>query len=337
MSKFKKVFSRNIEVSRLLVIMACWLVFVAITQGSKFYSGKNFLTMAGQFPEYGLMVIGGMLPMMTGGIDLSLVGTANFTSILCVFLTIHVFGADGVMPGAFGIVYFLIAFLVGIAVGSLNALLVGKLNVPAILATLGVEELLLGINIVITGGAAISDFPKQFCDFFSGNIAGFLPWRLVVFIIAAIVIAFMLEKTTYGTKLRLYGTSAHVAEYSGINTTALVFKTYIISSICAAMGGLLMLATYSSARADYGTNYTMQAILIMVLGGVSPNGGKGKVSGAVTALILLKFIESGINRFKNVSTYYVTLIWGAVLIFALVLDYFGERPKKVKKVKVKEA
>ena len=91
-----------------------------------------------------------------------------------------------------------------------------------------------------------------------------------------------------------------------------------------------MLATYSSARADYGSNYTMQAILLMVLGGVSPNGGKGKVSGVITAIILLKFIESGINRFKSVSTYYVTLIWGAVLILALVMDYFGEKPRKVR-------
>lgn len=336
MSRMKKLFSSNKDVARLLVIMACWLVFMAIMQGHKFYSGKNFLTMAGQFPEYGLMVLGGMLPMITGGIDLSLVGTANFTSILCVLLSIRLFGAEGSMPLAFSSVYFLIAILVGFCAGSLNALLVSKLNVPAILATLGVNEFLLGLNIVITGGAAISDFPKQYCDFFSSNIGGFLPWRVVVFIIMAVIIWFMLEKTTYGTKLRLYGTNAHVAQFSGINTAKLLFKTYILSSVCAAFGGLMMLATYSSARADYGTNYTMQAILIMVLGGVSPNGGKGKVSGAITAIILLKFIESGINRFRSVSTYYVTLIWGAVLLLALVMDYMNERPKKMKSAKAEK-
>lgn len=79
----------------------------------------------------------------------------------------------------------------------------------------------------------------------------------------------MLEHCTYGTKLRLYGTNAHVAKFSGINTTSLLFRTHITSSICAALGGLMMLATYSSARADYGTNYTMQSILLVVLGGVS--------------------------------------------------------------------
>lgn len=330
MRKFKKAFNSNIEVSRLLVIMAFWLIFMAVMQGGKFYSGKNFLTMAGQFPEYGLMVLGGMLPMITGGIDLSLVGTANFTSILCVFLAVRMFGADGTMPFGFIVVFFLIAVIVGVCVGSLNALLVSRLSVPPILATLGVNELLLGLNIVMTGGAAISDFPKEFCDFFSQNIGGFLPRKVIVFILIAFLVWFLLEKTTYGTKIRLYGTNAHVAEFSGINTTRLLFKTYILSSVCAALGGLMMLATYSSARADYGSNYTMQAILLMVLGGVSPNGGKGKVSGVITAIILLKFIESGINRFKSVSTYYVTLIWGAVLILALVMDYFGEKSRKVR-------
>lgn len=146
----------------------------------------------------------------------------------------------------------------------------------------------------------------------------------------AVVIWLLLEKSTYGTKLRLYGTSARVSKYSGINTSALLFRTYMTSSICAALGGLMMLATYSSARADYGTNYTMQSILLIVLGGVSPNGGKGKLSGVITAIVLLKMIESGINRFRSVSTYYVTLIWGAVLILALVIDYMSQKPKHAK-------
>ena len=109
------------------------------------------------------------------------------------------------------------------------------LLVPPILATLGINELLTGLSIVMTGGAAVSTFPKQFCDAFSTNI-----------------------------------------------------------------------------------------------GGVSPNGGKGRMSGVITALILLKLIESGIRRFRSVSDYYVTLIWGAVLLLALVLDYMSTKGRKAK-------
>ncbi len=329
MDKIKKFYANNKEMGRLILIIVLWLIFMGMTQAKKFYTGANFLTMAAQFPEYGLMALGGMLCMMTGGIDLSVVGTVYITAVLIVFLLNSLFPA-GSMPMAFSVVIFILAFAVGAIVGSFNAFLIGKLKVPPILATLGVNELLTGFCIVMTGGSVVTPEAKEFSDNLSGNIAGFLPWRLLIFLIIAAIIWFMLERMTYGTKLRLYGTNSHVAEFSGINTVGLIFKTYIISAICAALGGLVMMITYSSARADYGTNYTMQSILIIVLGGVSPNGGKGKLSGVVTAIVLLKMIESGINRFRNVSTYYVTLIWGAVLILALVLDYFASKPKKVK-------
>lgn len=333
MKSLRTLYKNNLESGRLLIIMALWLIFMAFAQGSKFFSGSNFLTMAGQFPEYGLMALGGMLCMMTGGIDLSVVGTANFTAILCVFIVRSVFGTNGVMPLGFSAVFFLLALLAGLVFGGLNAFLISVLRVPPILATLGVNELLSGICIVMTGGAAISDFPKEYCNLFATNLGAFLPVKVLVFILIMFLIWFMLEKTTYGTRLRLYGTNAHVAEYSGINTRRLLFRTYINSSVCAAFGGLMMLATYSSARADYGSNYTMQSILLMVLGGVSPNGGKGRVSGVVTAIVLLKLIESGINRFRSVSTYYVTFIWGAVLLLALVMDYMSAKPKRIRKVR----
>ncbi|MFT3984333.1 MAG: ABC transporter permease [Lachnospiraceae bacterium] len=330
MNRIKNIYSQNRELYRLLLIMAVWLIFMAITQSKKFYTGANFLTIAGQFPEYGLMALGCMLCMITGGIDLSTVGVANLTSILSVFIMVRIFGEQGVMPTGFIVILFIIAGVTGAIAGAVNAFLISKINVPPILATLGVNELLTGICIVLTGGSAVSTFPKQFSEYFSLNTFGWIPRRLIIFILAAILIWILLEKTTYGTKLRLFGTSSHVAMFSGIHTKALLFKTYIISAILSAFGGLMMLATYSSARADYGTNYTMQAILIVVLGGVSPNGGKGKISGVIAGIILLKLIESGINRFKSVSTYYVTLIWGAVLILALVIDYMSARPKKVK-------
>ncbi len=330
MSKLKKMYAGNREMYRLLVIMAIWLIFMLFTQSKKFYTGANFLTMCSQFPEYGMMVVGGMLCMMTGGIDLSLVGTANITSILCALLAIRLYGADGTMGPAGFVLFFVVAFVTGCIVGLANGLLVAKVKVPPILATLGINELLTGLSIVMTGGAAVSTFPKQFCDAFSTNIGGVVPARVIVFIVAAVIIWFMLERTTYGTKLRLFGTNAHVAEFSGMNTTKLLLKTYMTSAICSAVGGLLMLSSYASARADYGSDYTMKAILIMVLGGVSPNGGKGRMSGVITALILLKLIESGIRRFRSVSDYYVTLIWGAVLLLALVLDYMSTKGRKAK-------
>ena len=105
--------------------------------------------------------------------------------------------------------------------------------------------------------------------------------------------------------------------FKNFQTIAAQFPEFGLMSL----GGLMMLSTYASARADYGSQYTLQTILIVVLGGVSPNGGKGKISGVILAIILLKLLESGINRFQNISSYYISLIWGGVLILAMVMDY----------------
>ena len=323
--KLKQFTKQNMHQTRLLVIMAAWLIFMAITKFDKFYTFANFKTMASQFPEFGIMALGGMLCMITGGIDLSCVGVANFTSVVCALLMTKLAGDNGVLPAAAFPIFVILTIVIGAAAGAFNGVLVSKIRIPPILATLGTNELLTGICIVLTGGSAYSSFPKEMTNVIVSDIGGVLPIRLIVFVIVAVVIWFMLEKTTYGTKLRLLGTSEKVARYSGMKNVLMLVRTYMTSGICAALSGLLMLGTYASARADYGSQYTLQTILIIVLGGVSPNGGKGKISGVILAIFVLKMLESGINRFQNISSYYISLIWGAVLILALVMDYFTTR------------
>ena len=321
MSKLKKIYRGNPHLYRLLGITLVWMVFMAITRFDKFYSFKNFQTIATQFPEFGLMALGVMLCMMTGGIDLSCVGVANTTSILCAMLMTSMAGESGVLSVASYPVVVLLVLTVGFVCGMFSGFLVAKVRIPPILATLGVNELLTGICMVLTGGAAMSSFPKEMTTMLASNLGGIVPVRLIVFVVVAVIIWFMLTRTTYGTKLLLLGTSEKVAKYSGMKTERMLLRTYTTSGICSALGGLMMLSTYASARADYGTQYTLQTILIVVLGGVSPNGGKGKISGVILAIILLKMLESGINRFQNISSYYISLIWGGVLILAMVLDY----------------
>ena len=288
MTKVKTAYKKNPHVARLLVIMVLWMIFMAATKFDKFYTFANFKTIASQFPEFGLMSLGVMLCMTTGGNDLSTVGVANFTAIICAFIMTAMGGEAGVISAV----------------------------------TMGVNELMTGISIVMTGGSAYSSFPKGVTDFIGKDLFGVLPVRLVIFVVVAVIIWFVMEKTTYGTKIRLLGTGEKVAIYSGMKTNRIFVRTYATSGMCSALGGLLMLGTYASARADYGSQYILQSILIVVLGGINPNGGHGKMSGVILAMVVLKMLESGINRFPSVSSYYISLIWGGVLLLSMVLDYF---------------
>lgn len=323
-AKLSAAYRRDRHIARLILMMVIWAVFMAITRFDKFYTLINFQTMASQFPEFGLMSLGIMVCMITSGIDLSTVGVANLVSICTATLMKAVATEENEIAVYVIPLCFVIAILMGAAAGAFNGFLVSRVRIPPILATLGTSELFTGIGIVITDGKAVSKLPRMYSSAINSKVFGLIPTQLVFFAVMALVIWFLLMRTTYGTKIYMIGTSSKAAVFSGIRTNLLLVKTYMISGICAALGGMVMLANYNSARADYGTVYTLQCVLIVVLGGVNPNGGSGKVSGVVLAICLLQMLQTGINRFPQISSYYISLIWGGVLILVMVLNYFTE-------------
>ena len=336
MNKLLAIYRKDRHISRLVIMIVAWMIFMAITRFSKFYTVINFTTMASQFPEFGIMALGGMLCMITGGIDLSSVGVANVTSI-----TMGMFMKTQMVEGSISaftmIAAFAMAICIGLVVGAINGVLISKIKIPPILTTLGMNQLVTGVSMVITGGNAVSDLPMNYAETINqkllkiipgkrGVMQGVLPVQLIFFVVIALIIWFLLARTSFGKKIYMIGTNENVARFSGVKVDRMLIKTYAISGICAAIGGMIMLANYNSARSDYGSVYTLQCILIVVLGGVDPKGGRGKISGVLLAIILLRLLETGLNRFPQISSYYINLIYGAVLLLVMVLNYFVEHP-----------
>jgi simple sugar transport system permease protein len=319
-------FEKDIYITRLVGLMAVWLIFMAIFRFDKFYTSISFQTMAAQFPEFGLMSLGVMLCMITGGIDLSVVGIANFAAISA-GLVLRQFSVGGIIPAYCIPVVILFGVLIGAVAGIFNGVLVAKVKITPILATLGTFELFTGVAIVLTGGKAVNGIPILYAESIAGKLFGVIPTQLVFFVAMAAVIQFLLTRTTYGPKIYMLGTNIKAAVFSGLNTDRLLIKTYMLSGICAAVGGLIMLANYNSARADYGVVYTLQCVLIVVLGGVAPSGGKGRISGVILAICVLQMLSSGLNRFPQISSFYIPLIWGGVLLLVMVLNYFTEKSR----------
>ena len=336
MNKLLAIYRKDRHISRLVIMIVAWMIFMAITRFSKFYTVINFTTMASQVPEFGIMALGGMLCMITGGIDLSSVGVANVTSItMGMFMKSQM--VDGSINAFTMIAAFAMAICIGLVVGAINGVLISKIKIPPILTTLGMNQLVTGISMVITGGNAVSDLPMNYAETINqklikvipgkrGVMQGVLPVQLIFFVVIALIVWFLLARTSFGKKIYMIGTNENVARFSGVKVDRMLIKTYAISGICAAIGGMIMLANYNSARSDYGSVYTLQCILIVVLGGVDPKGGRGKISGVLLAIILLRLLETGLNRFPQISSYYINLIYGAVLLLVMVLNYFVEHP-----------
>ena len=294
--------TRDPYITRLVLVLVLLLAFFAIVKSGPFFAVRTWQSMAVQFPEFGLMSLGVMFTMFTAGIDLSAVAIANVTSI-CAALALRAVlegqpAATAPSMATATAVALGIALAVGALCGLVNGVLIAVAKIPPILATLGTLELFGGIAIVLTDGKPVSGVPEAFGAVFASRVGGVVPMPLVVFLVCALV----------------------AAAFSGLKVTSLLIRTYILSGVMAAMAGLVMLANYNSAKSDYGASYTLLTVLIVVLGGVNPNGGSGRLSGVLFAIVMLQVLSSGLNMFPTISNFYRPLIWGAVLLFVICMN-----------------
>lgn len=314
--------TRDPNILRLLIMLIFVFVLMTVLRPNQFATMADFNSMMRQFPEYGIMAIGISLTMITGGIDLGVVGTANLSAIVAAKYLIGMVprGSPQAVVVPHLIVAVLLALAVGLACGAFAGLLISRFNIPAILATLGTQQLFTGIAIGITNGRPQSGLPILYSRIGNMQFFNFVPISFVLFAVVAAGIGLMLSKTRFGTHMYMLGTNPRAARYAGLNNMVITIRTYMLSGLLSSVAGLIMMARANSAKADYGAPYTLQCVLIAVLGGIDPNGGFGTITGVTMAILILQFLSSGLNMFNNISNFYRDVIWGGVLILVLVFN-----------------
>ncbi|WP_275076324.1 ABC transporter permease [Providencia rettgeri] len=301
----------NVEVYLSLLIGLVVVAF-SILIPNVFWSSANFQSIATQVPVLGVLALAMAVTMLTGGINLSIIATMNACSLVMAWIATQ-------YPPTLGSFFLVIiaGLITAVIIGSINGFLIAVVRVSPILATLGVMTLLNGINILISKGSAISNFPDYILTINSSDILG-IPVPLIIFLAVSFVLWMILEKTTFGRTIYLIGSNERASYYSGIHTKKNLIWVYILSSIFCVVAALLMMSKLNSAKASYGDSYLLVSILAVVLGGVNPDGGFGKVFGIFMALILLQMLESGLN-ILGVSSYITMTLWGSLLLAFIFL------------------
>ncbi|MFR4123029.1 MAG: ABC transporter permease [Clostridium sp.] len=317
MKKAKKI---DGNILRLLAIFVIILAVSGITKGTSFLNVGNLQSMAKTLTEYGLMAVGCGITMISGGIDLSTVYIANLCGILA-GLTMNESSSSIVLA-------IIVALVVGALCGIFNGFLVSVLKIPAMLATLGTYQLYMGLAVVASKGSTVSGV-TSFSSFAYMTVAG-IPMPFIVFVLMIVVISFIMGKTKFGKRVHLVGTNEKASKFAGINTVSVLIRAYMLSGIVSAVAGLLSLSRINSAKADFGSSYTMQTILISVLGGINPDGGFGSIPGVAIAVLILQMLSSYLNMFPNISNYYRDLIWGVALIAVLIMNFTIEKRRMAK-------
>ncbi|MET3696706.1 monosaccharide ABC transporter membrane protein (CUT2 family) [Bacillus oleivorans] len=308
------------DLTLLFFIMIGVFAIMAIINPSVFLSEGMMISIANQFPILGLLTLAMMFAMVSGGIDLSVVSTANLSAIMASIIMVQ-YIPEGASSGV-TILYILlaiaVALLVGCVAGLINGFLVTVVRIPAIIVTLGTMQLYMGIALVLTKGKSIVGLPTIVSEVSSSRFLG-IPFPLVIFIIFVFFSYFVLNLRDYGLRLQMTGSNPVAAKFSGLNVNSITIKAYVISGLLSAIAGLLMTAATNAAKADFGTTYLLQAILVAVMGGVNPYGGRGKVAGVVMAVITMQILSSGLGMLK-VSNFFKDFMWGTVLIIVLLAN-----------------
>lgn len=301
---------RIIRLQLLMIVLV--MALFSLTLGGRFFSAGNFQSIATQLPVLGLLALGMGLTMLTGGINLSIIASANACSLLMAAIIVAYPGPQ----------YLLLALLAGallaVLIGTVNGLLIAVIGVSPILATLGTMTLVTGLNILLTNGAVISGFPPLIQFLGNGDLFG-IPFALLLFLAIAFGLWVVLEQTTLGRTIYLLGSNEQATRFSGVSTVKVIVTVYILSALLSWGAALLMMSMFNSAKAGYGESWLLITILASVLGGVNPDGGFGRVIGMVLALIVLQMLESGLNLL-GVSSYLTMALWGGVLILFIALQ-----------------
>jgi simple sugar transport system permease protein len=327
---------------RLFIIALIIFVTFSLLLPGKFFSIRNMQSMAVQLPEFGVLAFAIMITMLTGGIDLSIVGTANLSAIVAAVIITNLVGEEGGgMPLALVLPLAILgALIMGSICGLFNGFLVSQIGITPILATLGTGSIYTGLSFVATGGPAITTTQLAFIG--NGSVLG-IPIPLILLAIIAIAFSIILNRSVFGFNIYMLGTNDTASLFSGINNDRVLLRTYWLAGMVAGIAGVIFLSRTNSAKPDFGASFILLTVLIAILGGVSYTGGFGTVSGLVLALLIIQFLSTGLNMLmlewfpSSAAIFFRQFAWGGLLLAVMVLNYYTEKRRRAGSVPSKKA
>lgn len=300
----------------LLIVLVVIFVFFSIASGY-FFSVKNVTNILGQISLPLISAVGLSMLIISGEVDISI---GSLQAVVALPLIVVMNGTGSFLPGL------LCALLVGAAVGVINGILVTKLKINSLIATLGMYYALRGLVWLITGKVAIVDTVKLDSFFMLGNMKLFriIPYASILMFVILFLFMFILKHTSFGRRLYAVGGNAEVSRSAGINPERIKFIAFILCSVLASISGVLLASRLGSAQHLAGTGFEFQVVAAVVLGGVSLSGGIGTLLGAFIGVFIMGIIQNGLGML-NVDTMWQLVITGAIIIFAVALDELKKR------------
>ncbi len=295
------------------LVLLCLFLSVAT---DSFLSVRNFLNVLDQITVLGIMAVGMTFVILIGGIDLA-VGSVLALSMMVLGYANIVLGLP--MPVAIAA-----ALVASAANGLVAGVMITRFNVPAFIATLAMMSIARGLANMITNGSQLIGFPAWF------NLAAIIRYggyvTVTVAVMAAVfAIAWAYQRYRFGGRtLYAVGGNPEVARLAGINVKRATVLVYMVSSLLAGLGGVLLAARLDAVQPSSGVSYELDAIAAVVIGGTSLSGGVGGIGGTIIGVLIIGVLRNGLNLLQ-VSPFLQQVVIGLVIVLAVAAETFKKR------------
>lgn len=308
------------DVLGLSVFLLAVVVFFSFAT-PRFFTMANFNSMAFQLPVLGLLTLAMLIPIISGGLNLAITFTANFSGLTLAWV-LHQYGGPEAGLGAF-----LLGTLAALALGALSGFIMGAViayvGAHPILVSLAMMIFMRGLGEFLTRGGDISGFPEFVQQIGHGSFWG-IPVPLLIFLLAIALWHILLSRSRHGFVVYMLGSNIEATRYSGMYTKRTLTLLYTLSGVMSAVAGIVMLARFNSVRVGHGEALLLITVLACFLGGVDPFGGFGRVLPVFLALVILQVLSSALNLL-NANQHLSTAVWGLFLIAVMVLRWVWYR------------
>lgn len=289
------------------------VLFFAIMSKGNFVSGNNIVNICRQIAYYGVASVGMTFVILIGGIDLSIGSIITLVNMTCAYMMVNM--------GWNMWIAILVSLIFATLIGLINGAMVAYVHMPPLIATFASQTVFEGLAFLITNGRPISGFTKT-----SPAMNLFARWTIGPVPVCAIIMAacfaigsFILNKSYFGRYFYAIGGNEDAAQLSGILVNKVKLLIYSLSGLFAGMAGIVLLSRSGSAQTTVGKGLEFDVITCVVLGGVSVNGGVGRISGVVAGVLIIGSLTNGMILL-NISEYWQMIIKGLVLAAAVGID-----------------
>lgn len=306
--------SRLRELALLPVLVA--LVILGALLNDAFLKAPNIVNILQQSSVLAVLVLAEALILIVGKFDLSLESIVGLAPMVAVWLVVPAaVGGVGVEIGPYlGIVVLL---SIGAAVGLINGFLAVRLGLNAFIVTLSMLILLRGTTLGIGRGETLYALPEAFIFLGSGSLLR-IPVAVWLAGLLYLVFGFFLRYHRIGRAIYAIGGNAEAARTAGIRVERLTWAVFVVGGLLAAVAGLMLTGRLASVTASQGQNLIFTVFAAAVIGGISLNGGRGRIIGALTGVLLLGVIQN-ILTLSQVASFWIDASFGAIILFALML------------------